>query len=108
MPAAGSRMLKAIAEERIRRLFEFAKAYAESNPEAAENAVAIARRIAQRARVRIPKKYRLMFCKKCGNLFLKPGSFTVRVRPRRSTHVVLRCLRCGWTKRYPAVREKLG
>jgi len=99
-------LIKAIARERIERLFEFARAYAQSDPEAAREAVAIARRIAQRARMRIPKQYRLTFCRRCGNLFLGSGSFSVRVRDRRSTHVVVRCLKCGWIRRYPATKEK--
>jgi len=99
-------LIKAIARERIERLFEFARAYAQSDPEAAREAVAIAMRIAQRARMRIPKQYRLIFCRRCGNLFLGSGSFSIRVRDRRSTHVVVRCLKCGWIRRYPAIKEK--
>ncbi|MCS7136389.1 MAG: ribonuclease P [Nitrososphaerota archaeon] len=101
-----NRLLKAIARERVERLFEFARIYAQSDPEAAREAVTIARRIAQRARMRIPKKHKLMFCRKCGNLFLGSGSFSVRIRNRRSTHVVVRCLKCGWIRRYPALKEK--
>jgi len=101
-----SRLLRMIARERVDRLFEFAMLSARSDLEAAREAVAIARRIAQRARIRIPKRYKLMFCRKCGNLFLGTDSFSVRVRDRRSTHVVVRCLRCGWVRRYPAVKEK--
>ncbi|MEM0456671.1 MAG: ribonuclease P [Nitrososphaerota archaeon] len=101
-----NRLLKSIARDRVERLFEFAKAYVQSDPEAAREAVSIARRIAQRARLRIPKPYKLMFCRKCGNLFLEPRSFSVRIRDRRSTHVVVRCLKCGWMRRYPAFKEK--
>ncbi|MEM2910630.1 MAG: ribonuclease P [Nitrososphaerota archaeon] len=100
------RLLRTIARERIDRLFKFARAYAQSDPEAAREAVAIARRMAQRARIRIPKQYRLMFCRKCGNLFLGPNSFSVRIRDRRSTHVVVRCLKCGRVRRYPVLKEK--
>lgn len=95
-----------MAECRIKRLFDFAIAHADSMPEEAEEAVRIARRIAQRARVRLPRQYRVLFCRKCGNLFLRPDSFTVRVRPRRSTHVVVRCKRCGWTRRYCSTKGR--
>ncbi len=106
MPFMKNRLLKAIARERIERLFEFARTYAQSDPEAAREAVSIARRIAQRARLRIPKPYKLLFCRKCGNLFLGSSSFSVRVRDRMTTHVVVKCLRCGWIRRYPAQKEK--
>lgn len=99
------KQLIAIAKSRIKRLFDFAKAYVETDPEAAEEAIDIARRIAQRVRIRLPKEYKILFCRRCGNFFLKPRSFTVRVRPRRSTHVVVRCNRCGWTRRYYAFKK---
>ena len=92
--------------ERIARLMEFAERHASERPELARDAVLLAMRIARKARVRIPYRYRRLFCRKCGTPFLTSGSLRVRVRARRSTHVVITCLRCGYVKRIPALREK--
>lgn len=104
----GSREIRRIALDRISRLMEFAERHASKRPELARNAVLQAMRISQKARVRIPAPYRRMFCRKCGTFFRAPGSFTVRVRDRRSTHVVIKCRVCGHVKRFPAVKEKKG
>ena len=95
-----------IALDRIARLMEFAKRHAVERPELAREAGKLVLRIARKARVRIPIRYKRFICRKCGTPFYIPGSFTVRVRDRRSTHVVIRCNYCGYVKRIPAVREK--
>lgn len=95
------RDVKKIALERIERLMEFAEKYAAGEPELARKAVLQAMRIAQKARIKIPKRYKWSFCRKCGASFYTPGSFTIRVRDRRSTHIVIRCNRCGYIKRIP-------
>ncbi|MEM1676797.1 MAG: ribonuclease P, partial [Nitrososphaerota archaeon] len=60
-----SRELRKIALERIERLMDFAKKHALERPEIARQAVLLAMRIAQKARLRIPRRYRLMYCRKC-------------------------------------------
>lgn len=100
-----SKELKRVALDRISRLMDFAREYAVERPEIAREAILLAMRISQKARVRIPRKYKRMFCKKCGTPFWTPYSFTVRVRDRRSTHIVIRCLECGYIKRIPAKRK---
>ncbi|RLG01584.1 MAG: ribonuclease P [Thaumarchaeota archaeon] len=95
-----------IALDRIARLMEFAKRHAVERPELAREAGKLVLRIARKARIRIPIQYKRFICRKCGTPFYIPGSFTVRVRDRRSTHVVIKCNTCGYVKRIPAVREK--
>ena len=95
-----------IGLDRIARLMEFAKRHAVERPELAREAGKLVLRIARKARVRIPIQYKRFICRKCGTPFYIPGSFTVRVRDRRSTHVVIRCNTCGYVKRIPAVKEK--
>ena len=98
--------VKRIAFDRIRRLMEFARRHAAERPELAREAILLAMRVARKARIKIPREYRRTFCRRCGTSFYTPGSFTVRVRDRRSTHVVVRCNVCGYVRRIPAVREK--
>ncbi|MEM1583973.1 MAG: ribonuclease P [Nitrososphaerota archaeon] len=100
-----SRELKKIALDRVCRLMDFARKHAIEKPEIAREAALLAMRIAQKARVRMPRKYKRMFCKKCGTLFWTPYSFTVRIRDRRSTHIVIKCLKCGYIKRIPVKKR---
>lgn len=100
-----SRELKKIALERIDMLMDFAKKHAVERPEVAREAIQLAMRIAQKARVRIPRKHKRMFCRKCGTPFWTPNSFRIRVKDRRSTHLVIKCLKCGYMKRIPVKKR---
>ncbi len=98
--------VKRIALDRVTRLMEFARRHARERPELAMEAGKLILRICRKARIRLPPRYRRLICRKCGTPFYIPGSFRVRVRDRRSTHVVITCNVCGYIKRIPAVREK--
>lgn len=92
-----------IAIERIHRLFSEAEKMAKENRmELCRRYVEIARKISMKYLVRIPKTYRLRFCKKCLS-YLVPGK-NCRVRLKKSK-VVLTCLNCGSKKRYPYMDE---
>ncbi|MEM2136529.1 MAG: ribonuclease P [Candidatus Methanomethylicia archaeon] len=89
-----------IARERIERLFRLAEEVFHENPEMADRYVELARRISMKARVRISVKWRRRFCHKCYS-FLVPGvNCHVRVRSRRSKHIVITCHKCGNRMRY--------
>ncbi len=55
----------AIALQRIKILFENAK----KMPKYANRYVELARKIAMKARISIPRQYKRMFCKHCKNYF---------------------------------------
>jgi ribonuclease P protein subunit RPR2 len=95
-----------IAKERIRILFEEAeKAYPE-HPERAQRYADLARKIAMRARVHLPRDLRRRICSKC-KAYLVPGSSSrTRIRQRREPHVAITCLKCGHTTRIPLRRKK--
>lgn len=99
--------IKRIALDRVTRLMEFARRHARERPELAMEAGKLILRICRKARIRLPTRYKRLICRKCGTPFYIPGSFRVRVRDRRSTHVVITCRICGYVKRIPAVREKM-
>ncbi len=105
---AHSGEVRRIALDRIARLMEFARRHAVERPELAREAGNLVLRICGKARIRLPKTYRRLICRKCGTPFYIPGSFRVRVRSGRSTHIVITCVTCGYIKRIPAVREKLA
>jgi ribonuclease P protein subunit RPR2 len=89
---------KAIARERIERLFELAEKAFEKRPELADRYVKLAWKIATRYNIRLPATLKRKFCRKCLS-FWKPGA-SCRVRVR-SGCVVVTCLRCGHVARQP-------
>ena len=88
---------KQIAQERIAVLFGQAeKAFAE-DPGRSDRYVDLARRIAMRQRVRIPREFRRRFCHHCYT-FLVPGA-NMRVRVHRGV-VLVTCRACKRSMRY--------
>ncbi|KAA0003661.1 MAG: ribonuclease P [Thermoplasmata archaeon] len=94
---------KRIAEKRIKRLFKEAEKRArQERLELSNRYVEIARKISMKYLVRIPKEFRMKYCKKCGS-YLVPGK-NCRIRLQKHK-VVITCLNCGEVKRYPYIRE---
>lgn len=93
---------KRIAEERIARLFDLAGETFASDPARADRYVALARQIAMRQRIPVPRDLRHRFCRRC-SAYLVPGA-NARVRVQRGK-VIVTCLVCGHQKRYPVVKK---
>lgn len=90
-----------IASQRIRRLLKLADEIYREDKDLAMAYGELARRITMRARVKVPTEWRWRFCKYCKK-FLHPGvNMSVRTRPRRMPHLVLRCGECGRVSRRP-------
>lgn len=88
-----------IAEERIERLHGLAReAAADGEFDRSREYVRLARRIAERNRCGLPTAFQRSTCDDC-DVYLRPGR-NARVRVHRG-RVVVRCLDCGATKRYP-------
>jgi ribonuclease P protein subunit RPR2 len=87
-----------VAAERIDRLHELARqAAASGEDDLAREYVRLARRVAERNRLALPKRFRRFTCDTC-DAYLRPGS-NARVR-LRDGHVVVTC-DCGAQARYP-------
>ncbi|HJK77438.1 MAG TPA: ribonuclease P [Methanocorpusculum sp.] len=88
---------RTIALERIEILFD--QAYRNrSDPALADRYVALAREIAMRHRMRIPRKFRRAFCPVC-HVYIVPGdNFRVRIQHGK---VISTCRICGTVIRYP-------
>ncbi len=85
-----------IALERIEKLLQMAEKTKLEDYELSRRYVVLARKIAMKYRIRIPKNLR-NFCKKC----LYPyRSDRLRVRVRKN-RVIITCLNCGYTRRIP-------
>lgn len=87
-----------IAAERIDRLTDLARAAAkDGDDERAAEYVRLARRIAERHRLSLPRRLTRFSCDRCDR-YLIPGR-NARVRTQDG-HVVVTC-ECGAQKRYP-------
>jgi ribonuclease P protein subunit RPR2 len=86
-----------VAAERIDRLRDLASEAIEAgDDDRAREYVRLARRIAERNRLRLPRELKRFTCNRC-DVYLRPG-YNARVRLREG-HVVLTC-ECGAHSRY--------
>ena len=87
-----------VAEERIERLDDLARRAARAGEDdLARRYVRRARRVAERNRLSLPRRFKRFTCDRCDR-YLIPGS-NARVRTR-SGHLVVTC-DCGEQSRYP-------
>ncbi|ELY99912.1 RNAse P, Rpr2/Rpp21 subunit [Natrialba chahannaoensis JCM 10990] len=87
-----------VAEERIDRLHDLARAAAaDGEDDRARYYVRLARRVAERNRLTLPRSFRRFTCDAC-DAYLRPGK-NARVRLQNG-HVVISC-ECGAHARYP-------
>ncbi len=90
---------KKIAKERVEILFEEAgKAFPE-NKKRADRYVELARKIAMRYRIKIPKKHKKSFCGECKS-YIKPGANCDVELDSDEKISKWKCLECGHIKRY--------
>jgi len=106
-------MIRKLAKERIKKLFNEAEKVFKKNPKRAHRYVALARKIAMKANAKMPKHLKRKFCKHCYK-FLKPGvNTTVRIAKSR---IIYYCKECKKYMRIPIkakrkiseVRKKLS
>ena len=97
---------KQIALERVHTLFSLAKEVVHEDPERAQRYVQVARRIAMRTRLQLPKEYRRLVCRKCKSFILPGVNCRIRIQQRREPHMVITCLNCGGHSRFPLKGEK--
>jgi len=88
-----------VAAERIERLARLAaQATRDGESDRSRTYVALARRIAERNRLSLPRRLDRFGCDRCG-VYRIPGR-NARVRLQEGSHVVIRC-DCGATDRHP-------
>ncbi|MEA2070695.1 MAG: ribonuclease P [Asgard group archaeon] len=85
---------KLIASERIHRLLTKADEVYPSSPSLAKELGSKARKIAMKAQISIPEKWRHRFCKNC-KTFLYPGiNAHVRIKHGKPSRRILYCHEC--------------
>ena len=90
-----------IAMQRIHKLFRLAREKIREEPELAQRYATIARKIAMRAKLRLPTEYRRMVCRHCKSFIYTGVNCRVRVQQRREPHMAITCQVCGETTRIP-------
>lgn len=90
---------KQIAQQRVEILLKKAEDQFIKNPSLSKRYVTLAKKIAMRARYRLPQEVKRSVCKGC-NLLQKPGvSCTVR-QVSDKKEIIHTCNQCGQIKRY--------
>jgi len=92
--------IKHLAQARIEILWQQALRNMENRPEVARFQMRSARKIAQRARIKIPRYINRRICKQCGSILIPGKSCRIRLRGNRAKHMVVTCTKCGKIKRY--------
>jgi len=98
-----SKKQKELVLERIEILFKEAKEAFKKDPKLSNRYVKLARELAMKYKVRIPRELKRRFCKHCYS-YLMP-SVNVRIRTRNGK-VVYYCLSCKKYMRFPYLKEK--
>ncbi len=94
-----------IARERIEILFSLAEEEALNGRMGRANRyVHLARKIGMRYNVRVPRKYRMYYCRKCDSFLLPGGSAEFRLNNGKIT---VTCKNCGNIYRHPYTKEKI-
>jgi ribonuclease P protein subunit RPR2 len=89
-----------IASERIRTLLTLAQRNQKTHPERSRRYTYLARRIASRNRLHMPRDLKRLICPSCKS-YMGPAASRIRIRQEREPHVALTCLRCGHVTRIP-------
>ncbi|MGQ4874424.1 MAG: ribonuclease P protein component 4 [Promethearchaeia archaeon] len=96
------KIIRIISKNRMLYLLHRAHEIFPENRELANDYVQLAKKYAQRAKIKIPANYKKRICHKCKR-FLYPGiNCRIRMQSRKGkgSHVSLTCLECNHTTRY--------
>ena len=88
-------------ESRIRHLFNEAHEVRITDPSSASRYVFLARKLAAKAKVRIPRELKRQFCKQCNTLFIPGKNYTVRTTGKTISYTCKVCkkiTRIGYNK----------
>lgn len=97
------KLSKKQAMHEVLHLFDDAKELAGSDLEESNKRVKKARRIAMKARLRLPKEIKRRFCKKCGTVFIPGKNYRVRSKNKK---IIYTCLTCKHIFRFPTIEKR--
>ena len=95
-------IIRKIAHSRMIYLFQKADEIFPDQKELANRYVYLARRYAQRTKIKIPNKWKKRICHKCKTLLYPGLNYRVRLHSHKGkgSHVSLTCFECNKTTRY--------
>ncbi len=94
--------IKDLAYQRILRLLSFAEKIYRQEPELADRYGQLALELSKRARLHYPDVLKAKVCRKCGAFMVLGETQRVRIKKKGKTKlIVVTCLKCGYTRRYP-------
>ena len=94
-------IIKRIADTRMNYLFQRAHDIFPNDKELANRYTYLARRYAQRAKIRIPKNWKKRICHSCKGLLYPGINSRTRIHSKgKGSHVSTTCLDCSHTTRY--------
>lgn len=94
---------KELAKERILILFDQARKRFLSDKTLSHRYVVIARKIAMKSRMHMPKEVKRQYCKNCLSFLYPPHNVRTRLQ---KAHIVTTCLECKHAMRFPYIREQ--
>jgi len=92
-----------IAKERVDILFNLAEKEFKKHPERSKRYVELARKIGMRCNVRLTKKQKKKFCKKCNQLLVPKKTCKIKIDSNKKL-MEIKCLNCGSVYRRPYVK----
>ncbi|MBW2991925.1 ribonuclease P [Candidatus Woesearchaeota archaeon] len=92
-----------IALQRIKTLFNEARSAFKNEPKLSDRYVELARKIAMKSKVRIPRHLKRQFCKHCHSFLIPSKNCTVRLQKSR---VIYTCHNCNKIMRFSYLREQ--
>jgi ribonuclease P protein subunit RPR2 len=95
-----------IAIERIKTLHNLILNCRTENIFLRQRYAEIARKIAMRARLHMPKEINFFICKSCKRLLIPAYSSRFRIQAEREKHLTITCLICGKIKRINLRKKK--
>lgn len=97
------KVIKDLAKQRIKWLFNLALVESrKGNYNRARRYAELIIKVAEKGRVKIPRGIKRRVCHNCKVILIPGVTSTIRLRGGgKSSHIVVRCLICGWIKRYP-------
>ncbi len=86
--------LEKIIEERIIILFKLANEFLDKNEKRSKRYIQLSRKIATRHRMKLPKKLKRNFCKKCNILFTDKN--TIKRKNNQINKIIFKCKKCDY------------
>ncbi|MFO8018521.1 MAG: ribonuclease P protein component 4 [Promethearchaeia archaeon] len=103
-----NRIIRKIARKRMKFLFELAAETIVENRYLANRYAYLAQRYAQKAKIRVPTRWKRLICHNCKS-FLSPGvncRYRLQSRKGKGSHISMTCLECGEITRYHIKAKK--